>query len=175
MESKLTKLKNAWDQFLMGLSNNTFLKAGIDLLTGFIESINKMTEALSGGNGLVKSIVGLVTVLGGLKIGKNLLSGILGKGLGWAGQQMGIASSPTTPKGEAPSKGDGIAEEVIPNPEAQGEKAGSSFGIGFVAGLLKKLEAGRANVSNKLQEKGIGYKGKFAKSTKKKSEKQIKK
>ena len=40
MESKLTKLKNAWDEFVMGLANNEVIKLGIDVLTGFLNVIN---------------------------------------------------------------------------------------------------------------------------------------
>ena len=82
MESKLQKLKNAWDEFLMGLANNVILKGAIDTLTFVLTTINKITDAISGGNGLVKSVVSLVTVIGGLKLGKNLLGGALG----WTGQ-----------------------------------------------------------------------------------------
>ena len=70
METSLAKLKNAWDEFTMGLANNEILKAGIDLLTDLINTINSGTEALSGGNGLIKSILNLGVVFGGLKLGK---------------------------------------------------------------------------------------------------------
>jgi hypothetical protein len=59
----------------MGLANNKILKAGIDGLTKILETINKITEGISGGNGLVKSVVSLAGVLAMLKGGKALLSG----------------------------------------------------------------------------------------------------
>jgi hypothetical protein len=64
----------------MGLANNEILKFGVDLLTGFLETVNKLTDALSGGNGLVKSVISLITVIGALKGGNALLSGLFGKG-----------------------------------------------------------------------------------------------
>jgi hypothetical protein len=70
----------------MGLSNNEFIKGAIDILTFFIEGINKLTSSVSGGNGLIKSLFSLVTVLGALKVAKAALGG----GLGWAGQKMGL-------------------------------------------------------------------------------------
>jgi len=85
METKLQKLQNAWDEFLMGLSNNEVLKGAIDVLTFIIEGVNKLTDALSGGDGLVKSVVSLITVVGALKLGKSMLGGLLGGGLSWAG------------------------------------------------------------------------------------------
>ena len=73
MEAKLQKLKNAWDEFAMGLANNEILKFGVDLLTGVLEVVNKLTNALSGGGGLVKSVISLMTVIGALKGGGMLL------------------------------------------------------------------------------------------------------
>jgi hypothetical protein len=69
----------------MGLSNNEILKGAIDVLTTIIEGVNKLTTSLSGGNGLIKSIVSLVTVIGALGVARAALGGAMGKGLGWAG------------------------------------------------------------------------------------------
>jgi hypothetical protein len=33
----------------MGLANNEILKFGVDILTGLLETVNKLTESLSGG------------------------------------------------------------------------------------------------------------------------------
>ena len=76
LESKLNKLKNAWDAFTMGLTNSTIIKIGVDLLTTFLTTVNKLIDGLSGGNGLIKSILSLGMAFGGLKIGKNLLTGL---------------------------------------------------------------------------------------------------
>lgn len=78
LESKLTKLKNAWDTFAMSLANNDILKLGVDALTGFLNIVNKLIDGLSGGNGLVKSVLSLSAAIGGLKLGKTILK----KGLG---------------------------------------------------------------------------------------------
>jgi hypothetical protein len=63
----------------MGLANNEALKFGVDLLTKVLETINKLTDGISGGNGLVKSVVSLVTVIGALKGGRALLGNVTGK------------------------------------------------------------------------------------------------
>lgn len=44
LQSKLAALKNAWDTFTMGLANNQFIKIAVDLLTGILNAINKITE-----------------------------------------------------------------------------------------------------------------------------------
>jgi hypothetical protein len=72
----------------MGLANNEILKGAVDLLTSLVTGINNMTNALSGGSGLVKSIFNLMTVIGGLNIGKSALGGALN----WAGKKMGMVS-----------------------------------------------------------------------------------
>ena len=76
LESKINKLKNAWNEFTMNLANSTIIKGVIDLLTGFINGINKATDALSGSNGLIKSILSLGVAFGGFKIAKNLIVGL---------------------------------------------------------------------------------------------------
>ena len=91
MESKLQRLKNAWDRYLMGLTNNEILKVGVDALTLMLETINKITDAISGGNGLMKAIVSLTTVLGTLQLGRTLLPSVLGS----VGGMMGIGNKTT--------------------------------------------------------------------------------
>ena len=48
-----------------------------------------MTDALSGGNGLIKSIISLTTVIGALKLGKLAL----GSAFGFIGSSMGIGGA----------------------------------------------------------------------------------
>ena len=89
LDAKLTKLKNAWDQFAMGLANNEFIKGAVDVLTGLLNIINSIIDGISGGNGLAKSVLSLGFAFSAFKLGKNFLgqSGIgaklrmiLGKG-----------------------------------------------------------------------------------------------
>ena len=75
LDSKLQRLSNAWQQFTMNLANSTIIKAGVDFLSGLLETINKLIEAMSGGNGLVASFITLGTVIGALKTGSALLTG----------------------------------------------------------------------------------------------------
>jgi hypothetical protein len=71
-------LNNAWQTFLMGLSNNAIIKGAVDLLTGILTSINNIINAISGGSGLIKSILSLGAAMGALAVGKALLGKILG-------------------------------------------------------------------------------------------------
>lgn len=73
LAAKLTKLKNAWDEFAMGLTNNVIIKGAVDSLTFLLTAVNKLIDGLSGGNGLIKSVMTLGAVWGGLKLGGNLV------------------------------------------------------------------------------------------------------
>lgn len=117
LASSLTKLKNAWDQFLMGFANNDILKAGIDLLTFAIETINKLIDGISGGNGLVKSITSLIGIVGTLKMGKRIFES--SDTLGIFGQIIGKTNK----------------KEIV----KQGEQAGDKAGTGFIAGLKRTI------------------------------------
>ena len=60
LETKLNKLKNAWDTFTQGLANNQFIKMAVDILTGLLTAINKVTEGFGPWSGSALKI-GLVT------------------------------------------------------------------------------------------------------------------
>ena len=80
LASKLTKLKNAWDQFTMGLANNEIIGAAVTLLTGLLTVINGIIDGISGGNGLIKSVVTLGAAFAGLKAGGAIIDKILRTG-----------------------------------------------------------------------------------------------
>lgn len=109
LNSKLTKLKNAWDQFAMGLANNDFIKSAIDILTELLNTLNFIIDTISGGNGVVKSLVslgiafsvfkGIKNLLNGSKFGGSIISNLFGgKGkpeaeVGQIGKQAGHSFS----------------------------------------------------------------------------------
>ena len=72
VESKLNQLKNAWNEFTMGIMNSGFLKAVIDFARNVLNAINAITGKLPG---LLKSVANLGVIFGGLKLGKSLLFG----------------------------------------------------------------------------------------------------
>lgn len=139
MEAKIQRLENAWNQFLMGLANNEILKGAVDALTLIIENINSLTEALSGGHGLIKSIISLVTVISGLKIGK----GVFGKVLGWAGSQF-IGQS---------EAGKRLDLTGLVAPKESGQKAGKIYSEELVKAAANGIKSKRNKFSqfiNKL-------------------------
>ena len=88
MEAKLNKLKNAWDQFTMGLMNNQILKFGVDALTEGFTIVNKFIDAIGKISpkpfeGITKSVLTLVTTLGMLNFGKKATRGLVTGGAGW--------------------------------------------------------------------------------------------
>ena len=135
MESKLQRLSNAWDQFAMGLTNNEILKGAVDLLADMIEGVNKLTNGLSGGNGLIKSIVSLGVALGGLTMGKQVINGLFGAKLGKTGigQLFGFGGN---------SKGKAVIE-----PPKQTYTFGQTMGL--VGGKIKKTASQSINFFSK--------------------------
>ena len=69
IESKLAKLKNAWDEFSMGILQSDLVKFGVDALTTFLEIINKATSAFSGLGG---SITKVLTTIMLFKLGQKI-------------------------------------------------------------------------------------------------------
>ena len=87
LESKLNRLKNAWDQFLMGIANSDIIKGAVDLLTDLVTWLNNFIDLVSGENGAIKSVtslgLGIAGLWGGSKVatsGISLLAGTLLKG-----------------------------------------------------------------------------------------------
>lgn len=88
LDSKLTKLKNAWDQFAMGLANNEFIKGVVDVLTFLLNTLNSIIDTISGGNGIIKSLTslgiafsvfkGIKSLLNGSKFGGSIISNLFG-------------------------------------------------------------------------------------------------
>lgn len=80
LASKLTKLKNAWDQFTMGLANNEIIGAAVTLLTDLLTAINGIIDGISGGNGLIKSVITLGAAFAGIQTGGAIMDKILRTG-----------------------------------------------------------------------------------------------
>lgn len=124
LNTKLTKLKNAWDQFAMGLANNEVIKVVTDFLTGLLNIINSIIDGISGGNGLAKSVLSLTAAFTTFKIGKSILgkSGIT--------SILKVAFGKGTEK-DAKVAGQGIAKNI-------------GIGIGEGIEKIKKGELGKA-------------------------------
>ena len=69
LEAKLEKLKNAWHEFTMGILNSELVKTGVDILTAFMDVINKATSTFKGFGGSITKIASVLVVF---KIGKKI-------------------------------------------------------------------------------------------------------
>lgn len=125
MESKLAQLKNAWDQFTMGLANNEILKFGVELLTSILTTVNKLIEALSGGNGLTKSFLSLVAVLISLRTGKGILHKIFGGKSG--GLLEGLLGKKSDIKGQSEKAGRESAFAFVSSFKKGGKREGKNL------------------------------------------------
>lgn len=81
LEAKLAQLGNAWDKFLMGITDNQIVKGAVDGLTTLIGGVNKLIDTLSLGLGPLKSFMSLMTAFIGLKMGGRIVNSLIG-GLG---------------------------------------------------------------------------------------------
>lgn len=75
LESKLARLKNAWDQFTMGLANSDVVKGAVDVTTWLINGINTLTK---GWDNASSSILKFVFALTALKAGRVIFGGLAG-------------------------------------------------------------------------------------------------
>jgi len=75
LESKLTLLKNAWDRFVTGIVNSDFIKAIIDFATNVLQALNDVTDKA---DAVGTALLRIGTILGGLKLGKGLVTGLGG-------------------------------------------------------------------------------------------------
>jgi TP901 family phage tail tape measure protein len=73
LEYKVERLKNAWHEFTMGIMDSDLLKFGVDILSKFLEIVNKATSALDGVGG---SLVKIVSILGVFKLGQKIFNKI---------------------------------------------------------------------------------------------------
>lgn len=136
LASKLNKLKNAWDEFAMGLANNEVIKVAVDTLTALLQTINKILDTVSGGSSVLKSTLSILTAIGGLKLGKSLLSTGIGK---MVGEREG-----------------GLAEKLFGKKKEQqntGYSAGIQTGKGFINGFESitktfKLKGGKGFIQS---------------------------
>lgn len=81
LDAKLAKLKNAWQEFTMGLANSDFVKGAVDALTKLLEIINSTLDGIDkffGGKGTVKGALSWLTVGGALLGGGKLFGKLFG-------------------------------------------------------------------------------------------------
>ena len=69
LESKIAKLENAWHEFTMGILESDLVKSGVDILTKFLEIINKATTGIGG---LGDSFSKIVSILAIFKMGSKI-------------------------------------------------------------------------------------------------------
>ena len=72
LQSKLARLKNAWNEFLMGITNSSVIKGVVDVLTTLLNIINKITGAFGPAtSGFLKFGVAAATIFAGKKAFSN--------------------------------------------------------------------------------------------------------
>ena len=62
LEFKINRLKNAWHEFTMGIMDSDLVKFGVDILTKFLEIVNKATGTLKGFSGSIGKIASILVI-----------------------------------------------------------------------------------------------------------------
>ena len=75
LESKVNKLKNAVNEFVMGIANNQIIKLAVDGLTNLLTAVNNLSNAFGSGIG---GAVKLGIAIAGLKGAKGILEKTIG-------------------------------------------------------------------------------------------------
>lgn len=157
MASKLNRLKNAWNQFTMGLMNDKLIKGGIDALTKSFTVINKIIDFLGKippkpFEGITKSALTLATTLGMLNIGKKMTRGGVMGVVGWWKKEGGFM--------ENFKEGYGMGEAT-----GAAKRAGEAFGKTFqessssiIGSTFKGIKAGWQD----YQQTMMGTYGKYS-------------
>lgn len=71
LEFKINQLKNAWHEFTMGIMESDLVKFGVDILTKFLEIVNKATDGIDGFGG---SLTKIISILGIFKLGSKIFA-----------------------------------------------------------------------------------------------------
>ena len=153
LQSKLARLKNAWDQFLMGLANNAVIKTAVDLLTGLLNIVNNLTEAFGTGIGSILKWVAVISAFAGVKqlfaggglIEKGLTTLVGNTVIGNALQKAGIT-------GQAP-----IVNPYQGPPTADGKGPAPTI-IGNLGNLASAGWGAAQKLGNRVATTKLGYK-----------------
>ena len=80
LQAKINKFRNAWDEFLMGIMNDSWVKGLVDAGTTILGTVNKIIDALSFGGKAkgLQSLLSIGTAGIALKAGGNLLNKLIG-------------------------------------------------------------------------------------------------
>ena len=164
LQSKLARLSNAWNEFLMGLTNNQVVKGFVDLLTNLLNALNSLTSAFGEGTGSILKWIAAISAFNGIKalfrgggfVDKLLMTALSGTGLGNAAIQSGLLSGLLF-GGE---KVAGLTGEQSKRAEALQNQRGLSI-YGGIGNIGKALGAGFTKLGTKALANQAGIFGKI--------------
>ena len=92
-QNKVARLKNAYNEFVLGIANSSVIKGAIDLLTGILTTLNKLTEGATKTGTSFKKLMLSIGLFSGAKavlkgFEKNIL-GSIAQAFGKEGQNAG--------------------------------------------------------------------------------------
>ena len=157
LQSKLARLKNAWNEFLMGITNNVMVKTFVDVLTDILNFVNKLTSAFGDGAG---AVLKFVTAFGGLMgmrslfvnggIATRLIGAFLGSGV--VGQKFGVGAGLGR---MVDQEGGGQAYQAFTGQELRQQRRGINI-FGGIGNLGKGIWGAASKLGTKVATSNIG-------------------
>lgn len=144
MEAKLNRLKNAWDQFAMGIANNKILKGFVDFGVTALDTVNKIETGIQnmfGGfdsipGSIAKSITSLTALWAAFKVGGKIVD----TSIGLLGGFLGVTKT----------KGAGLLSGI----SGQRAMAGSAQAAAIYSPIVTAINNAAAKITN--SEQGLG-------------------
>ena len=118
LESKMNRLKNAWDTFTQSLANNELIKFGVDLLTDILTIINSISEAFSGLGSIVGTVLSTTMIAAFFMLAQKGVNALL------AGVASGI--------GQFGAKVQTKMQEITNESAVNGTNAGNQYATNFI-------------------------------------------
>lgn len=142
LESKLTKLKNAWDEFTMSLADNEVLKFAVDFLTNILTAVNKLSKGAGELWEPLKGIVSLLATIAALKLGKGVLNKVFDPITSGLSKKTKTTKG-TSPTNKSPSQ---TPKDLTPDMTKEGGEDGTAYGNAFMRGWNKAVEQLRGSI-----------------------------
>lgn len=158
LQSKLARLKNAWDEFTMGLANNALIKTGVDLLTGVLNVVNKLTSGFGLLRGNVGSFINALLKIGTVAGVRSLVKGPASMLINSIGSMIGIggvSNKEAYLRGVFRNDNDAIGN-------LQNQSWGSILRYQY-GGIFNNINQKRSNIANAFNNvTALGYVGENA-------------
>lgn len=170
IEVKLQQLKNAWDEFTMGILNSEVIKVGVDALTLLLEAINKATEGLNLGKEAVEegtrelteaekqlnswsnSLSKIAIIIAAFRIGKQIFNSLKN-----TFKELGKTAGEEVAKGVKEALGKGTTTTPTPSGDGDSPNSGKLAKVAEIGEIFSNVGAALMAVSVGINAVGEAF------------------